>query len=208
MPALSPAEVITSPFVDVERVGVDLDRREAPGQLPRPGPVGGGAATVEQAGVGEREGAGADREHAGAAAAGGAQGGQGLRGRRLEQGGVAGDDDRVGPAQGAEPGLRADPEAAGGADLGPADRAGREPVQRLAARPGRQPERLRRRRQVEGDESVEAERDHAVHGRNLADIGIPASGEIAAAGARIGGMEIAILIFDKLAALDAVGPTK
>ena len=34
MPALRPAEVITSPFVDVEGVGVDLDRREAPASSP------------------------------------------------------------------------------------------------------------------------------------------------------------------------------
>ena len=84
MPALSPAEVMHLAFVDVERIGVDRDRREAPRQLAGPGPVRRRPAAVEQAGVGEREGAGADREHAGAAARGGAQGGERLRRRRLE----------------------------------------------------------------------------------------------------------------------------
>ena len=156
--------------------------------------------------MGEREGAGADREHAGAARGGGAQRRQRRLRRRLEDAGVAGDDDRVGPAQRLEAGLRGDPEAAGRAHRGAVERAGRELVERLAAGRGAQREGLRRRREVEGDEAVEAEGDDAVHGRNLSNIGIPASGDERRRRARIRAMKIAILIFDKLTALDAIGP--
>ena len=55
--------------------------------------------------MGEREGPGADREDAGAAAPGSAQGGERRLGRRRQDPDVAGDDDGVGPPQGAEPGL-------------------------------------------------------------------------------------------------------
>ena len=99
MPALSPAEVSTSPSSTKSASGSTSTAGKRARQLPRPGPVGGRAAAVEQAGVGEREGAGADREQPRAAAGGGAQRRQRLLRRRLEDAGVAGDDDGVGPPQ-------------------------------------------------------------------------------------------------------------
>ena len=157
--------------------------------------------------MGEGEGAGADREHAGAAAArrraaprappAAARAGPRRRGRRRSRPGAA-----------PQPGRRADAEAAGRAHLGAADRAGRELVERRAAGSRGEPERLRRRGQVEGDEPVEAEGDDAVgpHGRNLANIGIPASGGASPRSARMGVWKSPCLLFDRLAALDAIGP--
>ncbi len=54
--------------IDVDRLGVDVDLWVAAGQLRGGGPVGGGAAAVEQAGGGQGEGAGADGGYAACAA--------------------------------------------------------------------------------------------------------------------------------------------
>ena len=69
--------------VDVEDVGVDLDRRELPRELVGEGPVRRRAPAVEQAGVGEDERARADRHHARAPGVGG--------GERVERGALPGD---------------------------------------------------------------------------------------------------------------------
>ena len=177
MPALSPAEVSTAPSStkSASRSTATAGKRAASSAAQAQWVAA--RRPSSSAGVGEREGAGADREQPGAAVGGGAQGVEQSRGRRLEQRRVAGDDDRLGPLQGAEVVLRGDPEAAGGRDRGAVDRAGGELVVRLAAGAGGEAERLRRRGQVEGDDAVEAEGDDAVHGRNLANIGIPASGK-------------------------------
>ncbi len=60
-------------LVDVEHPRLDADARMAGGEIGRVAPVGRRAATVEHARRGEREGAGADRDHARAARVGGAQ---------------------------------------------------------------------------------------------------------------------------------------
>ena len=131
--------------------------------------------------MGEGEGAGADREHAGAARAAAREGRRRLLGRRVEHGGVARDDDRVGArAARSRPAAGATPKPLVVRDLGPVQRAGRELVQRRPVRGrGGQPEGLRRRRQVEGDDDRRGRARPSmprVHGRNLANIGIPASG--------------------------------
>jgi hypothetical protein len=61
-------------LVDVQHAGVDLDLREHARQALGVGPVGGGAAAVEQAGGGQRERAGADRADPGTAGVSRAQG--------------------------------------------------------------------------------------------------------------------------------------
>ncbi len=176
MPALSPAEVRTSPSSTKSASESTCDRREALGHLPRPGPVSGGAAAVENTGVGEREGAGADRHQAPAAASDRTDRLQCLLRRGSEDPCVAGEDDGVGPSQRLEPGAGADREAAGGSDRPPVDRAGLHLVERLAPRVRGEHEDLGRGGEVEGDETVEAGNGDAVHGRNLADIVIPATG--------------------------------
>jgi cell division septum initiation protein DivIVA len=100
----------------VDRLRVDAHARVLALELVRGGPVGGGAAPVEQPGAGEQEGAGAD--------GGGAPGGGGGAGDPVDERavvdrvavpGAAGDDqrvDRLGRA--AEAGVRDDAEAAGG----------------------------------------------------------------------------------------------
>ena len=57
-------------LVDVEHAGLDAHGAVAGGEVGRVAPVGGRAAAVEDAGGGEREGAGADRDHARAALVG------------------------------------------------------------------------------------------------------------------------------------------
>ena len=105
-----------------------------------------------------------------------------------------------------EAGAGADREAAGRAHR-PRRPASRSRTRRAARRRASRPaEGLRRSGQVEGDEAVEAEGDDAVHGRNLADIVIPASGEIGAIAANIRAWKSQCCIFDGLAALDAIGP--
>jgi hypothetical protein len=49
------------PVAHIDRIGLDAHLRVAPRQLGAGGPVGGGAAAVEQTGAGEQESAGADR---------------------------------------------------------------------------------------------------------------------------------------------------
>lgn len=56
--------------VDVERVGLDLDLREAGGEFGGHPPVGGRPPAVQQPRLCEHEGAGADRDNAGAASVG------------------------------------------------------------------------------------------------------------------------------------------
>jgi hypothetical protein len=48
-------------LVQVQHLGIDPHRREAVGELRGGIPMGGGAAAVGQAGIGQREGTGADR---------------------------------------------------------------------------------------------------------------------------------------------------
>ena len=60
-------------LVDVEHAGLDVDARVAGGEVGGIAPVGGGAVAVEHAGGGQRERAGADRDHPRAALVGGAQ---------------------------------------------------------------------------------------------------------------------------------------
>ena len=152
-------------LVDVEHGGVDLDPREARRELGCERPVGGRPPAVEQARVGERKGPGADRDRAGAAAVGAAQGLQRLSRRRVEDPPVGGDDDRVRGLEGGEVPLGDDREAAPRADCSARGRAGRELIERLPVGPAGGREGVRGIGEVEGDDPVEAESDHAVHGR-------------------------------------------
>ena len=61
MPAVTPADVHTLPSRTKIGSASTRDRGVALGELRGSGPVGGGAAAVEQAGLGEQEGAGAHR---------------------------------------------------------------------------------------------------------------------------------------------------
>ena len=210
MPALSPAEVSTAPSSTKSASGSTVTAGKRAAQLPRPGPVRRRPAAVEQARVGEREGPGADREDAGAAAPGSAAG------RRAPARAAAPGSRRSRGRRRCRPAARAPrpasgviPEATRGAHLGAVDRAGRELVVRLAPRPRRRARRPGRCGQVEGDETVEAEGDDAVHGRNLANIGIPASRHCATTEAEDGGMDIAMLVYDQAGgAPTRSGPTK
>ena len=87
--------------------------------------------------MGEREGAGADRDHPGAAARRPrAAPSSASSGGGVEDAGVAGDDDRVGPPQRLEAGLRGRPRSRSSSRTGPpSERAGRELVERLAVGP-------------------------------------------------------------------------
>jgi hypothetical protein len=82
------------PIVDVEHVRVDLDRRVLLGEGRRGHPVRGRAQAVEQTGLGEGEGATADRRDPGPRGGRGAKRGQDF-GRDRRQGRPAGHDDRV-----------------------------------------------------------------------------------------------------------------
>ena len=86
-------------LVDVERVGFDLDPREAPRELVGVEPVRRRPAAVEEPGVGERERAGADRRHPRAAGGRGPQRLERRLGRAVVDLAVAGNDDRVGLGQ-------------------------------------------------------------------------------------------------------------
>ncbi len=101
-----------------------------------------------------------------------------LLGRRLEDAEVGGDDDGVGAAQGARGRPPGRSRSRRGRATGGAIRPSRSRTRRAAAVASRRGgESLRRRRQVKGDDAVEAESDDTMHGRNLADIGIPATGD-------------------------------
>ena len=145
-----------APVLDVERVLLDVDRAEPARQLVGREPMGSGAPAVEQARVGERERAGADRCHAGAASGSGAQRVEhGVR-RRVEDLDVAGNEDRVGSRDRLQPRDAADRKAGGGGDAPRPRGTGLELVQRPVIRPGER-EHLGGNGEVERDDGLEAE---------------------------------------------------
>jgi hypothetical protein len=114
--------------------------------------VGGGPPIVKRAGVGEGEGTGADRHQTGTALGGVADSRERFFGRGREECRVAGENDRVGPRQRLDPGLRRHREARGGGDGIAVERAGRELIQRLTTRSRRQRKGLGGSGEVEGDQ--------------------------------------------------------
>ena len=197
-------------FVDVERVGVDLDRREARAPAPRPRPSGSspGGRRAGRRGRGRRRRCRPrSRGRRGAPAARSAS--SAALGRRVEDGRVAGDDDRVGVgAARSRPACGADPEAGRRAHLGarpseqvensysgspprpwpPSAKACAGAVRSKATSPSRQRATTRCMAEIY---------------RTLAFLPLDAS---APRPRKIRAMQIAILIFDKLTALDAIGP--
>ena len=95
MPAVTPAEVHTSPSRDEDRVGVDGDRRVGARERVAPGPVRRGPAAVEQAGRGEQERAGAHGRDAPRPRRAGDPGGEASSAVRRPRPGAARDDERV-----------------------------------------------------------------------------------------------------------------
>ena len=92
-------------LVDVEHVGLDAHARVAGGEVGGVAPVGGRAAAVEHAGGGQRERAGADRDHARAAGVRGAQRVEHRLGGHAQVGREARDEHRVGVDERLEAGL-------------------------------------------------------------------------------------------------------
>jgi hypothetical protein len=103
--------------IDVEDARVDVEVGIAGGELGGPAPVGGDAATIEESGLGEDEGSGAEGEDARAALIGEAEGVEDGLGRRDDAGAAwAWDDDGVGLGEVVEGAGGAEEEAAKGAD--------------------------------------------------------------------------------------------
>ena len=158
------------PVLDVERVGIHVDRREAPGKLGCGEPMGRRSAAIQQARVGQREGASADRRHPRAPCRGVAQGAE-RGGRRRVEATVARYEHGFGRRHRRQAHGSLDRKAGGRRHCPGLDRAGSRLVQRPLLVPGER-EDLGGRREIEGDDWLNAKQRDTMWARtgHLAEI--------------------------------------
>jgi putative intracellular protease/amidase len=192
-------------FVDEEDVRIHLDRGELGSEGVGVGPVGRRAAPVEQPGVGEGEGAGADRHHAGAVGGGPPQGVEQRRRRGLIGRAITGDYNRVRSLDDADAVLDRDVEPARAAHRAGLDRGEGEVVSGRAE----VPEEVRRRGEIEHPDALQNHGHDSVR-RHWQD----SSGQCHfchwrdrwAAVIVVGMEQVQILIYDGADELDAIAP--